>query len=192
MAGADPNLRDTRGRPILHCAINNGRLKVVECLLDMGADVNLHWSRSCFWTPLMRAAGSGHAHLVKLLLMRGADPEVITQGGTTALNSAAERGYAHVVEVLLRHSAATIDYHHPYYGTALYAGSSAGAVGTVRVLLAAGADPAIPTSGGCTPLRIAQIENHQGCVELLEVGTCVWRSMSHRRFAEPHVPCCAL
>lgn len=191
---ADPNLRDTRGRPILHCALYHGRLNVVECLLDMGADVNRRRSRSNYRTPPVRAAASGHARLVELLLMRGAHPELGAEGGTTALHAAAGNGHTDVVEVLVRHCVATIDSKDPWYGTALCAGSDAGAVGMVRALLAAGADPAIPRWGDYkrTPLRIAQMENHQGCVELLEVGTRVLRSLTHRRFAQSHVPCCAV
>lgn len=65
-------------------AAEEGNLRRVEELLDMGAPIN-HPSKSFKDTPLMVAAGAGHQEIVKLLLAKGAD---VNQGdiwGDTSL-----------------------------------------------------------------------------------------------------------
>ncbi len=56
------------------------------------------------WTPLLLAADAGHEKIVKLLLERGADPEVLTTSaeGRSPLTAAVRSGHAEVVKVLLK------------------------------------------------------------------------------------------
>lgn len=52
------------------------------------------------FAPLHRAAEAGHAHIVKVLVERGANVDVATDTGFTALCLAAKEGYEPIVRIL--------------------------------------------------------------------------------------------
>lgn len=52
-------------------------------------------------TPLHLAAGKGHLEVVKLLLAKGASPDVKTPAGQTPVHRAAEGGHKEIIELLL-------------------------------------------------------------------------------------------
>ena len=122
--GADPNLPDWYGRAPLWAAVeirnldlrsgatDNGvdreaALRLIETLIDLGADVNarvqefppqrrymlplgsLEWVDFTGQTPFIRAAQSGDVTVMRLLLATGADPRITTFNGTSALMAAA-------------------------------------------------------------------------------------------------------
>jgi ankyrin repeat protein len=63
---------------------------------------------ACSGTPIRNAAAGGHLNIVKLLLERGADPNLPEEGIATrghALYSAATNGYFEVAKLLLEHGA---------------------------------------------------------------------------------------
>jgi ankyrin len=82
-------------------------LRLITSIIDKGADVNarvkefppqrrhmlplgsLEWVDFTGQTPFIRAAQSADVPLMKLLLSRGADPQITTFNGTTALMAAA-------------------------------------------------------------------------------------------------------
>jgi ankyrin repeat protein len=121
-AGADPNLVTKGGWSPLYIATDNRNieggdyptrkpdaehLELIEALLAHGADVNVRMrssteTRTIFthqWlheegaTPLLRAAQSGDAVLLRRLLEKGADPQLATDDGTTPLMVAAGIGW---------------------------------------------------------------------------------------------------
>ena len=88
-------------------ADRDGGLEIIKLLIEKGADVNhrvkeyppirrwlmglgsLAWVDFTGQTPFLRAALSGDVTVMKLLLEHGADPNVPTYNGTTALMAAA-------------------------------------------------------------------------------------------------------
>lgn len=88
--GADPNVREERGHPLLHVAVNDGHLEVVKRLLEHGADVNA--TNPTGSTALHIAANWGDGEMVELLLGYKPDVNVRNNAGRTPLDSAALAG----------------------------------------------------------------------------------------------------
>jgi len=98
-AGANINARGNCCMP-LYLAAGEGRLEVVRYLLDEGADVN---AREKFGhTALSEAVYYGQTAVIKELVFRGADLNVIEEGGT-ALDIAINRNNTPVADLLRRH-----------------------------------------------------------------------------------------
>jgi uncharacterized protein len=81
--------------PLMLAALK-GQLKLVELLLQRGADVN-----KTGWTALHYAATGGHVQIMELLLDRHAYIDARSPNGTTPLMMAAMYGTKEAVELLL-------------------------------------------------------------------------------------------
>lgn len=145
----DINVKNADGKTALMIAAQNGNAPLARLLLAHGAKVDAR--RLGAETALCLAADAKHADVVALLLARGANPEVRFGKGQTPLMAAAEHRDRKTVEVLLRHGA-NVNARNNWQMTALmYAASapafyvasaepSADLLGTVQLLLDAGAD----------------------------------------------------
>lgn len=100
-AGMNPNATATQaGRePAMWHAANNGRLEVMELLLDRGADLDARYNFG--YTILMKAAFNDYAKVVEFMLDKGADPNIKNEFGGTPLMFAAGLGGTEVVQLLL-------------------------------------------------------------------------------------------
>jgi ankyrin repeat protein len=135
-------------------AVVSGQSRVVQFLLDQGADVDLR--NAARQTLLHLASSSGHRAIVELLLKRGAAVDARDISGETALYKAAERGYVAVAEVLLAAGAdanARGDAGHtPLMAPLIAARINQHREAIVRQLLAAGADSNVEDEQGRTAL----------------------------------------
>lgn len=103
-AGFDPELTDQKGIPALSLAVRAQMCDVAGLLIDAGADVN-RLSGDRGYSPLMDAAQKGDSRMVSFLLARGADPNLRSKDGQTALVICAGRGDADMAELLVAHGA---------------------------------------------------------------------------------------
>ena len=93
----------------LNIAVSSGRLNLVQCFIDLGADVNYirrlenpNWD-TCFnqcTGPLHIAAKNSHLEIVELLLAHGADPILQDMNGKTAVDMATIAGHSFVLDLL--------------------------------------------------------------------------------------------
>lgn len=103
-AGFDPSLTDAKGTPVLSLAVRAQFPKVVSRLIDAGADIN-RLSHDRGYSPLMDAVQKNDAAIAGILLERGADPDIRSKDGQTALVVATGRGDADMCSLLLAHGA---------------------------------------------------------------------------------------
>ena len=102
--GADVNKHDENHMTLLHVAADHQHLKLVQVLLNHGANVNA--KNICGWTPLHQVL---HIHktsedvirIVQLLEERGADVNTPTKGHVIPLHIASRRQCLELVRVLL-------------------------------------------------------------------------------------------
>lgn len=78
------DLENRRGYSALHLASGKGNVKVIEILLQKGAEID-QWI-GCGRTPLQIAGIKGHLDAVKLLITSGADVNVRGIDGTTIIH----------------------------------------------------------------------------------------------------------
>ncbi len=89
-----------RGDELLFCSSGSGDLAGIERALDQGADINARDMASL--TPLMVACDSqSNEQAVRLLLERGADPNLEAQTGITALYNAVNGDNVELIKLLL-------------------------------------------------------------------------------------------
>jgi hypothetical protein len=146
---------------------------VVRWLLDRGVSINEQDLGGC--TALYLASCWGHPPVVRLLLERGTDPTIASQG-VIPLMITSGYGHTEVVRCLLAHPSAdaTINQRDDTGRTALWHVCFCGGTEIVRLLLKHGADPTIADNDGTTPMAIAQNPRHgyrgrPECVAALKV-----------------------
>ena len=97
---ANVNARNGAGWTSLAEAAHHGQLEIARSLLEYKANVNLPDNDK--YTPLLRAAQSGHLSLVTCLLDEGkADINVVNKDGWSALAEASWHGFIEMVQALL-------------------------------------------------------------------------------------------
>ncbi|MCJ1378443.1 hypothetical protein MMC17_001542 [Xylographa soralifera] len=147
-----------------HAASAGGHDKVVQILLDKGADANAQGG--CYGNALQAASAGGHNKVVQILLDKSAN--VNTQGGDygNALQAASWGGHDKVVQILLDKSA-NINAQGGHYGNALQAASAGGHNKVVQILLDKSAN--INAQGGYygNALQAASAEGHNKVVQIL-------------------------
>ncbi|KAK5202665.1 hypothetical protein LTR41_011586 [Exophiala xenobiotica] len=168
----DINEVDSDGRTALMWASQFGYDRVVQILLDHGADVN--FKGGFYGNALQAAACNGHEKVVQVLLDHGSG--VNAQGGYygNALQAASWTGYEKVVQVLLERGA-NANVQGGLYGNALQIASERGhenvVKGVVQLLLDRGAK--INGLGGYygNTLQAASAGGHEEVVQLyLDLG----------------------
>jgi len=132
----------------------------IKFLLEHGADPNvrikdntltrtiftMQWFLEAGATPFIRAAQSSDLELLKLLLSRGADPQIKTDHADTALTAAAGVGWVDGVT---------------------YEHSPKANVETVKFLLDLGLDPNAANGDGRTPLMVAAAKGRAEVIQIL-------------------------
>ena len=81
------------GLTALHHAAREGHAKTAMVLLDAGADID-RTSGGDHTTPMLIAIINGHFDLALSLLKRGADPDIVSDAGTTPLYAAINTHWA--------------------------------------------------------------------------------------------------
>ena len=118
-------------------------------------------------TALAHAARAGHTAIVKLLLARGADPDMPARDGVTPLMAAVEAGKSQAAVALIA-GGAKPDTHNPDYVYPLHLAAFAGDIDVVKALAGAQADLNVTVrTNGRTALHWAIEKDMISVVEFL-------------------------
>ena len=97
--GATVDLKDNNGRTALLYASSGPYPETVGLLLRNGANANTQGKAEGF-TALMMAASEGQLEVARVLLLNGADIDIIDRDGDTAKTFAREKGHTAMLELL--------------------------------------------------------------------------------------------
>lgn len=120
-------------------AIDAGNVQQVRAMLDRGEPVDGYPEEDEYMSPLEQAAAAGQNVIVKLLLDRGADIDVVSGWGSP-LDGAARAGHLSIVKLLVQRGALK-NYKQDTLDHALWGAAVEGQIPTVQYLLQKGADP---------------------------------------------------
>lgn len=144
-----------------------GRQEVAQAILSE-PDCDVHHRTNGGQTPLHIAAMAFMPGIVALLIVKGADPNVLDDRGRTPLMIAAKAGDDRAVEQLLKRGANPNLVTHQMRWTALMWAARYKRMAVLRQLLAAGGDPAITDKNGHTAADIARKHGAGAFLALLE------------------------
>ncbi|KAL9609828.1 MAG: hypothetical protein Q9167_005433 [Letrouitia subvulpina] len=193
----DLNTTDEQRETALILGSRYGYTKVVQILLDNGADVNAQGRH--YGSALLAALWGGYSEIIQILLDNGADVNAPDKDNENALQMASDRGYSEIVQILLDNGAdvnaqdkdgdnalelaayrgyskivkalidhrADINAQGGHFGNALQAASYRGRSEIVQILLDNGAD--INAQGGHfgNALQAASEGGHSEIVQIL-------------------------
>jgi len=156
---------------VLYLAVVGGSTSVVSTLLDAGADVDETCLEDCArMSPLHRAAIDNKLDILRLLISRGVNVDVIDLKEKTPLHYAAEAGNTKAVEILLGNGA-YIDRLAAYWIAPLYLAVQLGHTDVVEVLTSRGADVVRRSNEWKDNTLLHQAllapQNRAACLELL-------------------------
>jgi uncharacterized protein len=168
--GAEVDVRDARGRTAVTAAALAGRRDAVRALIAAGADVDLQDAERN--NPLLVCGENGDVAMLRLVLAARPDLAATNRFGGTALIPAADRGHVGTVRALVR-TRIDLDHVNRLGWTALLEAVILGDGGAdhtaiVRMLVDAGADPAIADRDGVTALQHARDRGYDAIVRVLE------------------------
>ena len=140
---------DSQGQPFvkgstaLHYAANDGKLRLIQRLIDCGADVNA--SRACWFRSVLSwAANNARLETIRFLLEHGARPDALdalhaAAWGGSACGKGMKKDYAETLKLLIDAGADANDCRHCNNRTPLAVALESGNRGAIEFLRSLGA-----------------------------------------------------
>lgn len=168
-AGADIEARDDHRRTALLLAATHDHVDAARVLVAVGADPDALDDRHD--TPWLVTGVTGSVAMLEALLPAGPDLSIVNRYGGVSVIPASERGHVDYVRRVVR-TGIDVNHVNRLGWTALLEAVVLGDGGKdhqdiVRILLAAGADPAIADSDGVTALEHARARGHATLARIL-------------------------
>ncbi|XP_058134543.1 ankyrin repeat and SOCS box protein 3 isoform X3 [Dasypus novemcinctus] len=149
----------------LHLAASQGHWKIIQILLEAGADPNTTTLEET--TPLFLAVENGQIDVLRLLLQHGANVNGShSMCGWNTLHQASFQENAEIIKLLLK-KGANKECQDDFGITPLFVAAQYGKLESLRILISSGANVNCQALDKATPLFIAAQEGHIKCVELL-------------------------
>ena len=156
-AGANPNIKDNKGKTATHyAAVSVCSKETLQALLNCGADITITDIQNR--TALMIACIMGNEDAIIVLLTAGTNPNAVDSCSYTCLHFAVEGGCSiEAIHAIIDHGA-DVNATTIANVTALMFAIWKRSVSVINILLRAGANPNIANDDGCTCLHEAVIE----------------------------------
>jgi len=148
-------------------AVRSNDAAGVKKLIEQGVNVSeLDANRDA---PLVMAAYLGHSEIVRLLLEAGADVAAVDPGmKATALHAAAYAGRTEAAKLLIQYGI-DVDKQGPNNGyTALHDAIWQNNIDTAKIIIEAGANLALKSHSGETPLQFAQSKHRAEIADMID------------------------
>jgi len=157
------SLRDKKSMTPIAYACKFGHVEAVKTLLEFKAKLNVGCGQARM-TPLGWAAAYGHYALVELLLNAKARVLGKDKFKRTPLIMAVRNGHTKIASLLLQGGS---EWYHAdsSVNTALHYAAAYGWLDCIDLLLKCGADVNAQNSWKVSPINIAMLKNHHGCVK---------------------------
>lgn len=163
------NLQDNQGKSALHLAAEHGYEDIVNCLIEINADLNL--INKAGRSALNVAAQNGRTNVVEILIKAGAALRESSNANDKLLlpllHTAINYGWNTVLAALLQRDDLNINAVCQGGWTALHRAVRLGQHDTVKSLIELGADFDLPKEDGWTALHLAIANGRVTIVELL-------------------------
>jgi ankyrin repeat protein len=167
MEELNANQRNKEGYPLLSLAVMGGNMKVVQLLLENGADVNAQADEN-YESALSLAVYRGNEAIVQLLLKNGADVNAqVGTSNTSILTKAIMEDNEVIIRLLLKNGADINAQIGGDFGSAFAIAANKGNQGIVQLLLENGADINAQAGSFGSALVIAAKNGHEAIVRLL-------------------------
>ncbi|KGJ95686.1 ankyrin repeat domain-containing protein [Thalassotalea sp. ND16A] len=161
-SGLEVNQQDVKGRSALWYAANLGNSATMNILLYKNSVVDMPDEEG--YTPLLQSVINDCLECVKALLMKGADAELQSSNGNSALMLAAQ-GKDKILQLILAQQV-DIQSRNNQSQTPLLLAVKSNSLGCVKLLLEAGANPERKNSNGENSFDLAK--SNQAMLTLLE------------------------
>lgn len=175
-ADADMEYNDLLNDTLI-IAASEGRLQVINLMLDLSADVNAK-SRNHGTTALHQATLNGDAAAMQVLLMAGADRNARDNHDYTPLRSAVEANKPDLVSYLVTArvdvNVTYPDARNPEDFTSLIHASTFGYTECVKNLLDAGADMAVVNRDGRSAMDQARLHDHSDIINAIKMAAATY------------------
>ncbi len=162
LRGFDPNTVNPKGDHALMVAVREPSPKVVVALLE-SPQTRVEVRTAKDESPLMLAALKGYYAICQQLIARDAD---VNKPGWTPLHYASTGGHISIMRLLLDNHA-YIDAASPNGSTPLMMAAMYGTVDAVKLLIEAGADPALRNAKGLGAIEFARQVQREDVVSLI-------------------------
>ncbi|MCE3238378.1 MAG: ankyrin repeat protein 29-like [Gammaproteobacteria bacterium] len=164
LSTAHINLRNDGGWSPLMLATANGKVQVVELLLQAGCNINLQNWDGC--SALMLAAQYGNFEIVDLLIQKNAHINIQSYSGNSALILSAKNGYFDIVNLLIKRKAKLTLKTQPGL-SALMLAALHGHFEIVHLLIQSGAEVNLQCADETSACMFSALNGHTKIVELL-------------------------
>ena len=158
----------------LHVAASLGNSKIIQLLLESGAEINIDKVSMQSKTPLLIAVENNQVLAVKVLLESGANVNIPDKENKIPLYVAVQINSLEIVNLLLEQKANNINTQDWALNSSLHLAVKHGNIEIVKVLLEHGAMIDIKDSENKTPLQLAVLNSKPEIVKiLLEHGAMI-------------------